>query len=158
MAATARKPTPPKNAVSARPYAPKDTPEAREKFLDGLRAGKTVKDAAAGAGVPRRTVVEWRLKDSDFKEQWEQAYDEGTDVLEAEAQRRAVEGCDEPIYQQGELVGHKRVYSDTLMNLMLQGRRPHKYRRSQVELTGPDGGPLQATLAVEFVKPGDKAK
>lgn len=141
----------------ARQYAPKDSPEVRAKFLDQLREGLTVKDAAAAVGIPRRTIAFWREEDPEFAKQWEEAYDEGTDVLEREAQRRAVEGVEKPVYQGGVLVGHVQEYSDTLMNILLQGRRPNKYRKSSVELSGPNGGPIQATMEIEYVS-NDKDK
>lgn len=142
---------------ASRPYAPKDSPEIRAKFLDGLRAGMTVTDAAKAAGTARTTVRYWRDNDEQFAKDWDDAYDEGTDVLEAEAQRRAVEGVKRPVYQGGELVGHVQEYSDTLMNIMLQARRPHKFR-NRTELTGPNGGPLKADLTVTFVDGPDTTK
>lgn len=140
-----------------RPFAPKDTPEVRAKFLDGLREGLTPKRAAEAAGVGRTTVFTWRRTDTVFAQQWEDAYDEGTDLLEEEAQRRAVQGVSRPVYQGGELVGHVQEYSDTLMNIMLQARRPAKFRKG-IELTGPEGGPLKADLTVTFVEGAAPAK
>ena len=43
-----------------------------------------------------------------------------------------MQGVQEPVYQGGELVGHKQVYSDRLMELMLQGRRPERFTKNQV--------------------------
>jgi len=43
------------------------------------------------------------------------ALDIGADSLEDEAVRRARDGYDKPVYQQGQCVGHVREYSDTLM-------------------------------------------
>lgn len=64
------------------------------------------------------------------------------DKLEAEARRRALEGTEEPVYQGGLLVGTKRVYSDSLMALLLKGRRK-KVFADRTELTGADGGPAR---------------
>ena len=131
----------------------------RAAILEGLTEGKTFKDAANDVGVPYGTLRQWRQDDPDFNMKCEQAYDEGTDVLEREAQRRAVDGMEETTIRtytkDGAEIEEKTVahrYSDTLMNIMLQGRRPHKYRQKQaVEVTGPDGGPVQAKLEIEFV-------
>ena len=65
--------------------------------------------------------------------------------------RRAVDGVEEPVYQGGQLVGTKLVYSDTLLGKLLNANRPAKYRErfdvahsgnlSVVVVTGvPDAG------------------
>jgi hypothetical protein len=162
LAEAARKPRPkpPGMKPGVRQYAPKDSPETREKVLDNLRAGMTLKDASEQAGVPRRTVCQWREDDPEFRKQIEAAYDEGTDVLEREAQRRAVEGTEHKFYdKEGNLVNSRVEYSDTLMIMLMKGRRPERYRdKSAVELTGKDGAPLNASLAIEFVAPAAKPK
>jgi hypothetical protein len=58
----------------------------------------------------------------------------------------------EGVYYKGKPVGVKRIYSDALLMFLLRGARPEKYRTG-VELTGPNGGPLEAGLTVTFVKP-----
>jgi hypothetical protein len=52
----------------------------------------------------------------------------GTDLIEQEAWRRAVDGYDRPVFQDGELVGLVRAYSDVLLMMLLRGRRPEAYR------------------------------
>jgi hypothetical protein len=54
----------------------------------------------------------------------------GTDLIEQEARRRAVEGYDRPVFQRGELAGLERVYSDMLLALLLRGRRPEIFRET----------------------------
>ena len=51
---------------------------------------------------------------------------------EEEIHRRAFEGFLRPIFQQGQLVGHERVYSDTLA-LRMQSAHDPKYRSNKVE-------------------------
>ena len=61
-------------------------------------------------------------------------------ILEDEAMRRAVDGVEEPVYQAGQLVGTKRVYSDSLLKLMLQAADPARYGDSKrVDITSSDG-------------------
>ncbi len=51
--------------------------------------------------------------------------------------RRAVEGVDEPRFHDGQICGHVRKYSDTLLIFMLKARRPDKYKeRGEVAQTG----------------------
>jgi hypothetical protein len=54
----------------------------------------------------------------------------GTDLIEQEARRRAVEGYDRPVFQRGELAGLERVYSDMLLALLLRGRRREIFRET----------------------------
>lgn len=122
------------------------TEAARERFLEGLAAGLTVKDAAALTGHPGRTFEGWRERRPEFAERWRAAVAEGTDLLEREAQRRAVEGWLEPVV--GKVApgidGHVRdaegnpmyvvKYSDRLMEVLLKGRRPEYRDKPQVEV------------------------
>lgn len=104
-----------------------NTSENREKFLDLLAEGMTVKDAAKHIGVNPKTAYRWREADKDFAEKWASAYEIGTDSLEAEAQRRAVEGVERPVWYQGVQVGTVREYSDTLLMFLLKARNPARY-------------------------------
>jgi hypothetical protein len=51
----------------------------------------------------------------------------GTDALEDEAVRRAVEGVIKPVFHQGKRVGTLRVFSDPLLMFLLRARRPDKF-------------------------------
>lgn len=109
----------------------------REAFLSALREGASVSAAAKKAGVGRSTVYEWRNADDDFARAWDDAYETGTDAIEDEAKRRAVEGTDKPIFYKGAQVATVKEYSDTLLMQQLNARRPEKYRTNhKVEHTG----------------------
>lgn len=111
--------------------------KARERFLDALATGVSVAKAALAGGVSRATVYRWREADEAFAQLWDDAYEAGTDALEDEARRRAVEGTQKPVFYKGEVVGHVREYSDTLLAMQLNARRPEKYRTNhKVEMTG----------------------
>lgn len=72
----------------------------------------------------------------------------GVVSLEAEARRRAMDGVDEPVYHKGEVVGHVRKYSDTLLIFLLKAHRPHKYRDNyKIE----HGGQVEVTATERFV-------
>lgn len=104
------------------------TPKKERVFLDLLRAGHTVKHAGDCATLPHSTLYDRRHRDTEFAARWDAAEAEGSDILEQEAFRRAVEGTSKPIYQGGELVGTVREYSDTLLIFLLKGRKPEKFR------------------------------
>lgn len=115
----------------------KRTPKKEAAFLDSLRSGASISMACADAGVGRSTVYEWRVADDAFRVAWDEAVEEGTDRMEDEAYRRAVQGTSKPVYQSGKLVGHVQEYSDTLLIFSLKARRPEKYKdRVSNELSG----------------------
>lgn len=113
-------------------------------FLAALCEGASISKACAASGVARRTVYDWRHADKDFASAWDEAVEAGTDVLEDEAVRRAVEGVDEPVFYQGQQCGLVRKYSDTLLMFMLKGRRGEKFR-DRHEHSGPGGGPIETS-------------
>lgn len=128
---------------SLRQYGQKKSTKNVETFLAVLRKGRTVASAAAAIGIARRTAFEWKADDPEFHKAWTDAVEEGTDRLEEEAHRRAVEGVPGRPWQskEGDIV-QIQEYSDTLMTLMLKGKRPHVYGDTTKHV-GPDGGAIK---------------
>lgn len=124
-----------------------------DAFLAALAECGVLTQAAAVAGVDRVTVWRRRQDDAEFNAACEQAIDMAADKLEAEARRRAIEGVEEPVYQGGQLIGTKTVYSDSLLALLLKGRRK-KVFAERVEQTGADGGPVQSSVTIATGVPG----
>jgi hypothetical protein len=91
-------------------------------FLQYLREGYPVSRAAALAGVHRDTVYGWRERSPKFRRVWESAYAEGSDAVEEEARRRAVDGWDEATAW-----GVVHRYSDALLAVLLRGRKRDLY-------------------------------
>jgi hypothetical protein len=120
----------------------KFTSERRETFLGVLAETGNVTRAAACVGMTRRQMYYHREADAEFAEAWEDAVEQATDELEEEARRRALEGVEEEVYFQGEVVGYKRVYSDAMMALMLKAYRSKRFRDrvdQRIEGNGPGG-------------------
>lgn len=138
--------------------------------IKAMASGATVTEAAALAGKDRATIYRHLESNEQFKKDFDDATEQGTDVLEAEATRRAVNGVDEPVIYQGQVtfigidkdgnscdpsapiaVKHVpltiRKPSDTLMIFMLKARRPNKFRdNSKIEHALPEG--TQFTLKI----------
>lgn len=113
--------------------------------------GGQVVSAARAAKIARCTHYDW-LASEKYAEAFKRARDQAGDVLESEAIRRAHEGTDEPVYFRGTKCGEVRRYPDGLMQFLLRGVKPDKYRE-KVEHSGPDGGPIQSQVTVTFVRP-----
>lgn len=72
-------------------------------FLSSLTDTCNVSASARAAGISTTSVYALRKTDADFAAAWDQAIEDSTDALEAEARRRAVQGVQEPIVYQGQL-------------------------------------------------------
>ena len=101
------------------------------KFLKNLAKYGVVSYAAKAAGISKQLAYAVRLENEKFAKAWERALDTATDVLEKEAQRRAVKGVDEPVYQGGKQVGSITRYSDTLLIFLLKANRD-KFRQANM--------------------------
>lgn len=93
---------------------------AREKAraLAALAEGATIAEAAKAAGIHRQTLLRWRQSDEAFAVQVADAIEAGTDVLEDEARRRALDK------------------SDILLMFLLKKRRPEFRDSYRVEHSG----------------------
>ena len=123
------------------------TPLKRAAFLAAYQETGTIRAAAEAAGIDRTTHYRW-LDDPEYAELFYQAQQEAVESLEAEARRRAVTGWQEPIFYQGQVVGHRRRYSDTLLIFLLKGAMPDKYVDKVQQM---DRVSSSAPLGVNFV-------
>ena len=113
------------------------TPEKLAAFCTALAETCQVSKACKAVGIARMTAYQWRKDVPGFAEAWDHAMGIGVSALEDEAHRRAFEGWDEPVFQQGMEVGAIRKSSDTLAIFLLKAHAPEKYREnSKVELSG----------------------
>lgn len=111
------------------------TSARKSHVLTCLAEGKTARMAAFEVGVHRSTLFNWKEDDKKFAAEWDEALKAGAEFYEDEVRRRATEGTLKPVYQQGELVGHIREFSDNLLIMATKARLPEKYREN-VHQTG----------------------
>lgn len=82
---------------------------------------------------------------------WAEAKSQADEVINGdltdEAIRRAVDGYERPIYQQGLKVGTETVYSDRLLEILLRTRMPEKYSEKKQTKEG-------AGMVVNFIIEG----
>lgn len=82
--------------------------------------------------VARKTFYMWRKFDQVFRDAWDEAYQAGTERLEAKANEFAEAG------------------NATLLVHMLKIRNPQRHSTNKMELSGPGGSPVAVT-AIEFI-------
>lgn len=129
-------------ATDATPPSPEVVvwPGWAKTFLDLFAQSGNVMLSARGAGVDRSTPYRFRQQDATFAEAWAEADEVSTQVLEAEARRRAMAG------------------SDRLIVFLLKARRPAIYRENhRVELVGDGGGPVRTQLVPEGLDDHERA-
>ncbi|MFC2000025.1 terminase [Chloroflexota bacterium] len=116
----------------------RDTQQLKKAFLDAYAEKGTVTAAATAVGINRWTHYDWMKKCARYEKDFARAESLYCDILEAELHRRGVEGWDEPVYQQGGLVGTVRKYDSTILIFKCKGHIPEKYRdRQDIKVTGP---------------------
>lgn len=121
---------------------PKKDPDWH-KFLVTLASTGVVLTACRMTKIPRRTAYDRRDADPEFARLWNEAIELSTESLEEEALRRARDGTEKPVYQQGVLVGKIREYSDTLLIFLLKARKPAVYKDAKLVVAGDPGNPVK---------------
>lgn len=133
----------------AKPQSQKPADNWQDIFIAQLAKVPNVTLAARKAKMSRAQVYVTRNEEPDFAARWEDALEQGIDMAEGEAYRRAVDGVLEPVFQGGVHVGSVRKYSDGLLQFMLKAHRPDRYRDTvRNETTGADGEPV--TIRIEY--------
>jgi hypothetical protein len=115
---------------------PQKSTQHKKQFLKAYREEFTIYHACIKIGVSRACYYKWYREDPEFVKAVDIAEKDIVNDLEREARRRAYEGVEKAVYQQGKEVGNVREYSDTLMIFLLKGLAPEKYReRTDINAT-----------------------
>lgn len=107
-----------------------------QKFIDALLEGLGPVKSAKKAGYSVASIYIWRKSDDEFAKSWLEADEVGTQVqlaqLEAECDRRAVNGVVDKIIQIGDKTHRFKKYSDAL--LMFRMKKLDPTYRDKVDL------------------------
>ena len=115
--------------------SPCDKRDSRKKrFIEALTLKGTVYHAAQAAGVSRQTAYRWRHEDSDFADQWEEAFENAVDAVENTIYQQAVGG--NTLAGIFYLKAHRPIYRDRLNIDIEQLRGEIEERMAQLRLTG----------------------
>ena len=105
----------------------KTTPEFKATFISMMEQLPNITAVSRLLDISPSNIWAARKQDPEFDAAISAAIEEGYDMLEEEARRRAVDGVVEPVYYKGEPVGGIRKYSDQLLVTLLKGYRPKKF-------------------------------
>jgi hypothetical protein len=116
----------------------------KKAFLASFAQTASVTKAAEAVEINRAMHYRWLRDDPKYAAAFERAKEQAAQGLEDEAVRRAYEGTLVPVFWKGKPAGVTRSYSDGLLQFLLKGFRPEKYReRSNLEVSGPAGSPVE---------------
>lgn len=116
-----------------------DTPEEKVarvvadmmRFLAEFKSTKDVIKAYNIDGLSRARAMEWKSRHRFFSDLWDQINEERFDAAERALFERSVNGVEEPIFANGQVVGAKTKYSDDLLKFLLAGNRATIYRKAE---------------------------
>ena len=106
----------------------------RPRFLAALSVTRSPRLSARHAGIQHQTAYNHRKLDHAFATQWDEAQEHATDLLEARAFQRALEGDLEPVYYMGVVVDYVRKFDGRLQIEMLRGLRPDRFKSGRVQV------------------------
>ena len=118
--------------------------EARSEYLEDFSKTNEKLGAAKRLGVPMRVVRSTYDTDPEFAEAYDEAKEIYAESLRSEVHRRGTLGVEEPVYQQGMLVGHITKYSDALLLAENRVHSPEYNDKRQTEVTITGGVLLTA--------------
>ena len=154
-----------------------DESSKKEEFLKAYAECAVLAPALKAVGATRADLREWR-KDAEFESRLGESYEDAIDDAEFELRRRGVHGWEEPVLYKGEPVWRRdpdtgdlllddnfepipftvRKHSDKLLEVYLRSHRTAYKERSEVAITGPQGGRVEQDITVRYVLPEGKAK
>lgn len=119
-------------------------------FLVEYQESCMVTQAANAIKSTARTIRMWRSTYPLFAELCGDLHESMVDAAEDELYMRAVIGIDTNIYHQGVAVDVVKKKSDDLLRFLLNGNRSKFRSKSEVAMTGANGGPLDVRADVNI--------
>ena len=127
------------------------TQETADAICEQIIAGETLRDISANPAYPSwSTIWRWLQSNPDFRAQYARAREDAAEAHADRALKEALTADD----SEGCRVAGARLRWDAL-RWHASKCAPKKYGdRVQQEITGSDGGPINHSLTVSFVRPG----
>lgn len=86
------------------PMTPVQRKEAKRLFIEALQRDPSVSAACRHAKIGRKTAYQWRDKDAEFADEWEDAVAQCHDEARSSIYQRGIVGWDEPVISMGQVV------------------------------------------------------
>ncbi len=103
-------------------------------FLRNLSIYGNITESLMALPFGPGAVAAWR-KEPQFKDAFQAAKDLHSDRVRSAFRQRAIEGYDEPIYHQGELVGYKRKFETRLFEVYAKAHCPEFRDEQKIDHT-----------------------
>lgn len=114
-----------------------DLPESQRNFLSAYCQCGQIAKAARHAGINRGSHYLWLNNDAEYEAAFATCRTSNISRIESGLVERLADGWDEPVYQNGELVGYKRKFDHGTSLRYLQSIAPETFKRvSQIEASG----------------------
>ncbi|HEY3987959.1 MAG TPA: hypothetical protein VGM02_01590 [Acidobacteriaceae bacterium] len=132
------------------------TKKKRQIFLDSLSEGMTVTAAAKMAGYHRRYMYSVRDENPEFAIEWDDAVQQGLDLLEEEVRRRATGYQEDLVYQGKKTKEQVTRHSDILLMFLMKAKRPEFKDNNKVEIqVGDKLGELMDAISGKAEEPAE---
>lgn len=133
----------PRSQSNAIPHGNARTRARQGAFLAAYMQTARVDLAAKASEIDRGTHYDWLAKDPEYPALFEEAHRVAAQSMLDAAVGRARQGVKKAVYHEGKIVGYDIVYSDRLMERILEAWFPRDFKRGYThEHTGKDGKPL----------------
>ena len=96
-------------------------------FLSVFAVFGKIKTASDRSGVPRENHYYWMRKDDDYRKAYQTCRDTIAVMVEDSLVEKLIHGWEEPVYQGGQLVGHKRKFELSAMLKYLSKAKPEVF-------------------------------
>lgn len=122
--------------------------QRQKLFIEALAETGSVHLSAKAAGLSARSAYGLRVRSSAFAAAWDAAQQLAVGRLSALAFDRAIHGRVEQVYQDGDLIGEKRVPSERLLMWLLARLDPRRFaapwERRRDDTSDPQAEVLEA--------------
>jgi hypothetical protein len=100
------------------------TIERQKDFIERLASSASVTDAARSVGMTRQSARDLYNRSAHFSAAWDEAMRASVSVLAETAFERAVNGVQEQVWHNGEMVGFREKHDNRLLMFLLRVRDP----------------------------------
>jgi hypothetical protein len=133
----------------------------QEEFFRALRVTRSITQAAEAVGMHRSTLYNEKTRNPEFARRLDEAWKLNLEDLEASAMRRAIEGTESLVIQQGRVVSHngknvkEKKWETGLTIFMLKAHGARLYREADNQ--GTAQALVEAVKAMKATVPGPPA-